>query len=166
MYCHLSCRLLLVYVLFLLIWVIKLGHVYLPNYLRPVSPALTLRTQKPIKAPKRRCSENSQVLPITSNVARAVWHRLLKPPAGQTLSREPVGLGLALSISARPPPAGRLPGLREGPRCLPASRAPFMTLLLSLTHPQSPAFARFSEIPTTTLLTDGHLTFRGRVSTF
>lgn len=39
-------------------------------------------------------------------------------------------------------------------------------LLLSLTHPQSPAFARYSEIPTTTLLTDGHLTFRGRVSTF
>ncbi|KAF6301492.1 BMP binding endothelial regulator [Rhinolophus ferrumequinum] len=30
----------------------------------------------------------------------------------------------------------------------------------------SPAFARYSEIPTTTLLTDGHLTFRGRVSTF
>lgn len=41
-----------------------------------------------------------------------------------------------------------------------------MTLLLSLTHPQSPASARYSEIPTTTLLTDGHLTFRGRVSTF
>lgn len=41
-----------------------------------------------------------------------------------------------------------------------------MTLLLSLTHPQSPAFARYSEIPTTTLLTDGHLTFRGHVSTF
>lgn len=39
-------------------------------------------------------------------------------------------------------------------------------LLLSLTHPQSPAFARYSEIPTTTLLTDGHLTFRGHVSTF
>lgn len=38
-------------------------------------------------------------------------------------------------------------------------------LLLSLTHPQSPASARCSETLTTTLLTDGHLTFRGRVST-
>lgn len=41
-----------------------------------------------------------------------------------------------------------------------------MTLLLSFTHPQSLAFARYSEIPTTTLLTVGPLTFRGLVSTF
>lgn len=35
---------------------------------------------------------------------------------------------------------------------------------LSLTHPQSPMSARCLETLTTTLLTDGHLTFRGRVS--
>lgn len=41
-----------------------------------------------------------------------------------------------------------------------------LMVLLFLTHLQSLEFALYLETPTTTLLMDGHLTFREHVSTF